>query len=385
MSTPAFHARPAGRFYHPELDVLRLFGFLMIFVHHSMPHLPEFYTKLGVPQWAAEAISSVAASGAFGVELFFMLSAYLVTELMIRERLAKGTVNLGDFYIRRALRLWPLYLFILGVAWGMQWWLPGQHIGWKALVAFLLMCGNWWTVFVGFPSSVIFPLWAVSVEEQFYLVWPWLLRRLKTRGVLWSVPVLLAMATCARWYLAARHTWESRIWCNTFAQLDAMALGILLAVVLGGTAPRIARWHRWALVVMGYGCLLLAASYFRIKADPLTASRVLLGYPVAAVGAMAILLGVLRPNEGNKPSLIFPVLAYLGRISYGLYVFHICGLMFSDYHVPHQDSSLGRYLFRNAVALSVTVMLAIASYHLLEMPFLKLKKRFTHVESGRAA
>jgi peptidoglycan/LPS O-acetylase OafA/YrhL len=74
-------------------------------------------------------------------------------------------------------------------------------------------------------------------------------------------------------------------------------------------------------------------------------------------------------------------LSYLGTISFGLYVFHIIGLMTSDYTVQHQDSSLGRYLFRNAVALAVTIVLASISYRWLESPFLTLKQRFSKVPS----
>jgi peptidoglycan/LPS O-acetylase OafA/YrhL len=81
------------------------------------------------------------------------------------------------------------------------------------------------------------------------------------------------------------------------------------------------------------------------------------------------------------PSRAFAAFAYLGQISFGLYVFHIIGLMTSDYTVQHQDSSLGRYLFRNAVALAVTIVLAAISYRLLESPFLTLKQRFTRVLS----
>lgn len=371
---------------------MRFCSFLLIFMHHSMPHLPEAYLRWGFSETMARITAAVVSSGSFGVELFFLLSGYLVTELMIRERQRFGRINLKDFYIRRTLRLWPLYLFILGLAWSMQWWIPGQHIGWKAMLLFVFMAGNWEVVFHGFPNSVIFPMWTVSVEEQFYLFWPWLLRKLNERTAMIAALLMIAAANLTRWYLAVHQTWETRIWCNTFAQMDAMALGILLALVLRGAVPRIAGWHRWVLILSGWGCFVLAGSYFSIKADPLTVARVMLGYPVALLGALAILLGVMRPSETRPPAeaeqqraRLPRALGYLGRVSYGLYTFHVCGLMFSDYHVANHESTISRYLLRNAVALAVTIMLAIASFYLLERPFLKLKKRFTHVESGRAA
>jgi len=384
---------PHERFYHPELDVLRFFAFFLIFIHHSIPHEPAFYAKMGVAPALASALAALGVAGAFGVQLFFLLSAYLVTELLIRERSLRGHVDLKAFYIRRFLRIWPLYLAFLALAWSMQWWIPGQHIGWRAGLAFLFLAGNWWVVFVGFPSSVIFPLWFISLQEQFYLFWPVTMRKLSDRGLLLVSALLLVVATLARWYLAVRHTWESRLWANTFVQLDAIAFGIILAVLLAGRAPRLAAFHRAALYLGGFTCFVLAGSYFQIKGDPLTTSRVLLGYPVAAIGAVALFLATLRPSTSAedsgkgpaaKPSWrthLLNAFVYLGQISYGLYVFHIIGLMTSDYTVRHQNSSLGRYLFRNAVAFGVTVPLAAISYRWLETPFLTLKQRFTRVLS----
>ena len=398
------------RFYHPELDVLRFSAFFLIFIHHSIPHDPAFYARLGVAPMLSAVLCALGSAGAFGVELFFLLSAYLVTELRIRERALRGQVDLKSFYIRRLLRIWPLYLFFLAFAWALQWIVPGQHIGWRAGLAFLLLAGNWWVVFVGFPSSVIFPLWFISLQEQFYLFWPATMRKLSARGMLIVSVLMLVVASLTRWYLALRHTWESRLWANTFVQLDAIALGIILAVLLAGRAPRLTALHRASLYLGGATCFILAGSYFVIKGDPLTVSRVLLGYPVAAIGAVALFLATLRPQpEGDPHPLtgdphppavgecgeqvrprIWPQwatspLIYLGQISYGLYVFHIIGLMTSDYTVHHQDSSLPRYLFRNSVAFAVTVVLASISYRRLETPFLSLKQRFSRVPSRPAS
>ena len=384
QTSPLLTRSAQERFYHPELDILRFAAFFLIFLHHSIPHVPDFYSKMGVGPALTTALCALGAAGAFGVELFFLLSAYLVTELMLRERALRGQVDLKSFYLRRSLRIWPLYLFFLALAWSMQWWVPGQHIGWKALLAFLCLCGNWWIVFVGFPSSIIFPLWFISLQEQFYLVWPVWMRRLQLRGLLLSVAGLVAAATAAHWYQGVHHTWESKIWTNTFTHLDAIAMGILLAVLLGGQAPRLAGLHRAALYVGGAVCFVLAGSYFRIKADPLTTERIVMGYPVAVLGAVALFLATLRPQDGDakaRPGRLTAVFLYLGSIAYGLYVFHVLGLMISDYTVAHQDSSLGRYLFRNTVAFAVTLVFAAISYRFLERPFLGLKQRFSRVQS----
>ncbi len=365
-----------ARLYHPELDQLRFFAFLMVFLHHAFPHQPEFWTMLGVPGPIAQVLSGIGATGAFGVSLFFVLSSYLITELLLREKELMGTLDVKSFYVRRILRIWPLYFFFLALAVAMTWLVPGQHIGWRAGLAFSALAGNWYIVLVGFPSSVIFPLWSVSIEEQFYLTWPLVVRRVTQSAMVWIAGGLLAVATATRLYLGAHHGLEGEIWCNTLVQLDPIAAGILIAVLLRGVVPRLSALARAAMTVGGIACLASAALYFGIKNDPITTARIVLGYPMVALGGVLLLLAVLR-DEG-APSR---VLVYLGRISYGLYVFHVLGLLISDYTVHDQTASLGRYAVRVGVALAVTVALAAASYRWLETPFLRLKLRFTHVLS----
>jgi peptidoglycan/LPS O-acetylase OafA/YrhL len=393
-STSLLTRSPQERFYHPEFDLLRCFAFVLIFFHHSLPHDPSFYGNMHISSTLAGVLAAIGFVGALGVQLFFLLSAYLVTELLIRERALRGGIDLKAFYSRRFLRIWPLYYGFLALAWAMQWWVAGQHIGWRAALAFALFAGNWWVVFVGFPSSVIFHLWFISAQEQFYFVWPALMRKLSARGLLVAAAAMLAAANLTRWYLAARHTWESRIWCNTFVHLDSIAVGILAAVLLAGRVPRLTSRQRAVLFLAGLVLLFLATSYFRIKADPLTIPRVLLGYPAAVLGALALFLATLRPS--SSPSEVaasasrwqtwaLAPFAYLGRISFGLYVFHILGLVLSDRIVSHQDSSLGRYLFREAVAFAIAVVLASISYFCLEKPFLSLKQRFRRAPSSPVA
>src|SRR5204863_7319610 len=132
-----------------------------------------------------------------------------------------------------------------------------------------------------------------------------------------------------------------------------------------------------AIVAFSVTCSALAGNFWSIKSDPLTAPRILAVYPVVAVGAAAMLLGVLSSAKMLSKS----VLVYLGKISYGLYVYHVLGLMVSDYMVPQADALLGRYLLRDAIALTLTITFAAASFRWVESPFLGIKQRFTHVLS----
>lgn len=380
LATPATAttARLDGRrFYHPELDILRFFAFLLVFIHHSIPHEPTFWAQFGIADGIARVIAGVGALGAFGVDVFFVLSAYLITELLLREKALLGSLDLKAFYTRRVLRIWPLYFFFLAIAGMLTAFFPGQQIGWRAAAAFLLLGGNWWIVFHGFPSSIIFPLWSVSIEEQFYVLWPPLVRKLRALHIAILAFGLLVIASFARWYLGVHDATESQVWCNTLARLDPLAAGILLAVFLRGEAPRIVLRWRIVIVMFGLVCLATAGNYWQIKGDPLTTARILIGYPIVALGGAALLLGVLSSAKVLHKS----ALVYLGRISYGLYVYHVLGLMMSDYIVPNAQASLGRYGVRVAIALAVTITCAAASFRWVESPFLSLKQRFAHIPS----
>lgn len=348
-----------------------------MFLHHALPHEVAFYTKFGVWDPVARLLSGIGAMGAFGVDVFFVLSAYLITEILLREKSLIGELDVKAFYLRRALRIWPLYFSFLGFAAVLAVFMPGQHIGWKAGAAFSLLAGNWWVVAQGFPSSIIFPLWSVSIEEQFYLVWPMVVRRLRTSAILAAAIAMIAVATLVRIYLGMHLAGETQIWCNTLARLDPIAVGILLAILLRGRAPVMSGLARAALASAGILALAVAANYFRVKYDPVTIPRIALGYPVAALGAAAVLLAMLSA----KAPLHKSALVYLGRISYGLYVYHILGLMCSDYMIAHAESSFWRFMGRDAIAFTLTVTFAAVSYRWLEEPFLRLKQRFTHVLS----
>src|SRR5690242_12425872 len=135
------------RFYRPELDVLRFFAFLGVFFYHLKPRSlpPEILRHSALP-----LVSTIVRlgkdsmeAGNFCVDLFFVLSSYLITELLVREKETRGFLDVRAFYIRRILRIWPLYFFFIALAYALQWFIPGQSFTWQYVLAFLLLCGNW--------------------------------------------------------------------------------------------------------------------------------------------------------------------------------------------------------------------------------------------------
>ena len=363
----------AKRFYHPELDVLRFFAFSLVFIHHHFSAIPGQYAHLG--RTIAVAVSSLAAAGGFGVDVFFVLSSYLITELLLREKTRGGSVDVKSFYIRRVLRIWPLYFFFLALAAMLSGPLD-QHVKGTTILAFLLFSGNWWMMFAGKMVSVINPLWSISVEEQFYLAWPPVIRNLSERGVLLVSCGMLLISNSARICLALLHLGSERyFWFNTLTRLDPIALGIALAVLLGGRSPKFSRVQRLFLFVGSIFALIAAVNFLHTRSEPVSFVGVVLGYPIVAVCSVGLLLSLLtdtRPWYARGP------LVYLGRISYGLYVFHLLALKLADIirariFLGHSNASM--------MGFALTVLLAALSYQALEKPFLRMKERYSHVLS----
>jgi len=360
------------RYFRPELDVLRFVAFFAVFLYHSLPDTRQGWTPAWPDrfrEWAAAATTA----GAFGVDLFFLLSAFLITTLLLREHRERGRIAVGSFYARRALRIWPLYYVFLAIT---IWIVPlvstGDVLMPGYVAAFCLFAGNWICASRGYPASVAAPLWSVSIEEQFYLVWPFLLSWTGTRGLLPISGGVLALASGARLWLASQHTGHPGVWCNTFAHLDPIAIGAILAVRFQDSEPRIGGGKRWVLFLAGVVAWVVAARFGAFKGWGSVWT-----YPVVTLGSAAMLvsfLGALSPGR-RRPGL--GVLAHLGRISYGLYVFHVLAI-----GLVSAQGSLGSLQIPAAFAL--TVVLALISYQWLERPFLKLKERFAAVPSGRA-
>ena len=362
-----------SEFYHPELDVLRFVAFLAVFMHHALPRDASRYIAAGFPPIATEWILAAKEAGSFGVDLFFALSAYLITELLLRESAKQGTFSISAFYVRRALRIWPLYFTFLALTvLVIPTILPQERFGPIYIVSFALFVGNWVCATQGLPFSVASPLWSISVEEQFYIGWPLLLRVFGINRIKQLAIALLAVAVATRVLLVAFSVGHPGVWCNTLARLDPIALGAILAFALRGRAPQIKSALRIVLCGGALACWLLVARY--LHQDGVTS---VFTYFLSALASVMFLVAVLQTNVPLLRVAPFSWLVYLGRISYGLYVFHLFALaVVMKVFIPAIGVPLN---FESYVLTSflLTVILAAASYKWLELPFLQLKKHFT--------
>jgi peptidoglycan/LPS O-acetylase OafA/YrhL len=379
-------------FYRPELDALRFCAFLAVYVCHSIPN--------GTVSAAAQAhgtswlrlLAAVKDAGNFGVCLFFTLSAFLITELLRREEGAYGRVHVGAFYLRRMLRIWPLYFGITVVyAMGGRYF-PAMHMESGRVLAYFLLAGNWYIALHPWIQTPLRSLWSISVEEQFYLVWPLLARyggvRSLAKGAVVIVPLsLLTISVVSADKVYAYNT----VWLNSFAQFQFFAWGALLALALHGDAPKIGRTLRGAAASAGVALWMVSAYVTEIKRPgaAVSSSQFCLGYLLVAAGCVLILFAVLGISRWRVPGWT----SYLGRISFGLYLFHETAFLLVDEVQKRAAKSLpllASWLSQlpmtaltcnKIAALGITILLGMLSYHFWESPFLRLKQRVTWIQS----
>jgi peptidoglycan/LPS O-acetylase OafA/YrhL len=366
-----------GTIYRPELDILRFFAFLLVFMTHTEAQSADHLGGHGVPVVIARALASFAIGGRMGVDLFFMLSAYLITDLLLREKAIFGQLNVPAFYVRRALRIWPLYFgFIAAVKLFPALEIPNSTFSKVNLIAFLLFVGNWSFVFLGSVYSVLGPLWSVSIEEQFYLVWPPIVSRLSRNGILIASAVMIFIANGDRAIEIVLYGHSlGKMWENTFVHMDLFAVGIAIAVLLDGAAPQFKWIYR---VLMFAGGLLCFAVRGGAMFDAATGQGLLalFSYPTVVIGCALFLLAFLGAPIRSR------TLEYLGKISYGLYVYHTAAVEFIYRSYP--GHGVIHEILRIVLCLLATIAISAISYAILEKPFLLLKKRFTFVKSRPA-
>lgn len=366
--------RPGATFYRPELDVLRFFAFFAVFLCHTLYFPMDHFMGRHIPMWIAKLQISVARGGQYGVDLFFALSAYLITELLLRERDARGSIDTRSFYVRRILRIWPLYYFFVGLCVVIPFLNPRHEFTLRYLIGFIFLAGNWVFVAFGYPYFAGIPLWSVSVEEQFYLLWPLIVRKLSVRGIGIVALVMIVAANLTRITMLLVHSGAWNIWINTFARLDPMAAGILLAVFLRGRVPKLSIAARILLLVACTAGIGVTGHFSAGWGDGTPWAGILISYPFIAVCSVGLLFGTIGIGIRLRP------IEYLGKISYGLYVYHQMCIWITD-KVLHVRNGVLHMCLREVVALALTVVFASISYAVLERPFLSLKRKFTYVSS----
>jgi peptidoglycan/LPS O-acetylase OafA/YrhL len=370
-------ARFSGR-HIKSLDGLRGLAFLLIFYHHYAlsTHATQVWVK----------VAAYLGGGCWvGVDFFFVLSGFLITGILLDSREAPRYFT--NFYARRALRIFPLYYTVLAVLLVLTPWLHLQwHLG---HIAYLFYAQN--IAFIAnpdlawlHPAVSFLHLWSLAVEEQFYLLWPLVVMVAASRRRLaWvccglSLGALL-LRVCLLLWLPRSEAYE---WCYTQlpTHMDGLLYGALAAILV--RALPLEQVLRWARKILAYALGGMALVLALGGIDFHSMAMALAGYPVvAAIFACVVLLALKPGSPVNRFGNLRP-LRFIGRYSYGMYVYHLLFWPGLSWILPWLQSRLHSVVLGGVgymlVMLGGTMVMAVASYELYEKQWLRLKSRFAY-------
>jgi peptidoglycan/LPS O-acetylase OafA/YrhL len=335
----------------PALDGLRAVAVFTVVASHS--NLP-----LRVP-------------GDLGVSAFFVLSGFLITRLLVRERERTGEVSIRRFYLRRTMRIFPAYYAFLLLSYALDA-RAGQLWSNTLLANSLTYTVNYFNAFNHHPSTSVAHAWSLAVEEQFYLLWPLAFVILAPRGrrALVTGVGLAALGAVAwrSWLFLGAHVDPSYVYNAFDTRLDNLGVGCMLALAVDcdtvvAAAGRVAQRSWFPILTLA---LLLTSRLAMPESYHYS-----IGFTVDALLVAILIVQLLQLYRTRLWSwLEWPTVRYLGAISYPIYLYHQWG------------ASVGRriagdaHAFEFAAGVMATIVLASGSYYVIERPFLKLKARY---------
>ena len=336
----------------PQLDAVRGLAILLVMLHNVGEKFP------------ASPLHWIFGNGWMGVDLFFVLSGFLITGILLDTKQSAGYFK--NFYARRCLRIWPLYyslLFFMFIV--MPFLRPSEaHTVFEK-------SSPWWA-FPLFLQNFLIPnstlaagplgvTWSLAIEEQFYLLWPWAVRFCSSKQIRWIAITEICVAPVLRFYLSLHHVF---LYTNLFCRLDGLMAGAFLALAVRSDSFLPSKFIKaiWISLFITAPLALAAASA--------NASWIVFTLSAAA-SASFVYLSLFSAQKWLRRAMTNRFLVYTGTISYGLYLLHKIpfGIVASDQMQRHPFLSL-------AIIFAGSYALAFLSWNLLEKPFLKLKRFF---------
>ncbi len=358
--------------YTPELDGIRGMAILLVMIYHCFP-------------------SGFTRGGWVGVDLFFVLSGFLITGILIDSKNKRHYYY--HFISRRILRIFPLYYLVLLIVFfvlpavSRSMLPPGftfytDHQAW-----FWLYVQNWLYSITGFPRShLLVHFWSLGVEEQFYLVWPWIVyfsskKRLISVSILLCVVAVIFRSLPASW-LPFEFTYR---YLNTLSRMDDLLIGALIAQLIRSN-PRLLERLAVPAGIICFAIFLGAIIIFRSMSFLHLTSV----YTPIGLFMGSLLLLSLSSLQWFRKLMTARVLTFLGKYSYGLYVYHYIIYILLVYNVTglvnrHFTGFFMRMMVPGLITVFFAVVLSVLSYHLFEAHFLKLKKYFSAPVKPKAA
>jgi peptidoglycan/LPS O-acetylase OafA/YrhL len=336
----------------PQLDAVRGVAILIVMMHNISLKYPVFHSQ------------QLFSDGWMGVDLFFVLSGFLITGILVDTKQSAGYFK--NFYVRRCLRIWPLYyslIFFMFVV--VRFLNPAEF---RTVVQ---TSSPWWA-FPLFLQNFLLPIstdaagplgvtWSLAIEEQFYLIWPLIVQFCSTSQLRRICVAVLCISPALRYCLSLRHV---NLYTNVFCRLDGLMAGALLALLVRSddfVDSKLVR-RAWILLVVAAPLAFITEAYH---------ARWIVFSFTALASASFVYVSMFSKQKWLQVLMTNRFLIYTGIISYGLYLLH--KIPFGMVQALHLDRHPYQPL---PIILVASFALAAVSWGLLEKPFLSLKRFF---------
>lgn len=314
----------------------------------------------------------------YAVDMFFVLSGFLITYLLFIEKEKTGTINFKKFYLRRIFRIWPIYYLAVSIALILIYLdiipIHGINLNYSIFLYLFFMANV--AKILGLKLPFISPLWSVGVEEQYYLIWPHLIKR--TTNYIKSFIIFLIVfwfiKFIAYYFLSPTSTLYQFL---SITRLNIMCIGAIGAYLVHSKHKILKIIYRKDLQVISWLILIISCVYQPIHLysfiDP----------EVNALFYLIIILNVAT-NNNNLISLENKLMNFIGKISYGIYVYHLLVLFLLSKIIIHYNLHLNHLSIFTIEILS-SIMVATISFYYFEKPFLTLKHKYSVIKSTNSS
>jgi peptidoglycan/LPS O-acetylase OafA/YrhL len=379
------------RVHFPGLNSIRSVAVLLVII----THIESFKNKSGMfSLFKVEGLKLFIENiGHQGVIMFFALSGFLITYLLLTENERTGTVDVKKFYIRRALRIWPLYFlivilgfFVLPYIFNPSYFPVKTH---PHLFAKLFLTVAFLPNAVLYAYGSIFTigvLWSIGTEEQFYLIWPWLVRKVRKKllpQVFIGILIAIVLLKVVLWlgienYHTGAGVHKILFVAYHFLEYDAMLVGAFAAVIYYYKKPQLSLiYSKWTQIIAL--CLVGIMLFSMPDLGPVT--------NLVFASLYAVFILNISTNTQTIIKVVNPLFEFLGKISFGMYLYHsVCiAACLSVLNKFNKMELLTYNIALYILAISSTVIVSAISFYILEKPILNYKTGFMIVKSGSSA
>ena len=317
--------------------------------------------------------------GMHGVTLFFVISGFLITYLLLNEKKETDTINIKKFYFRRILRIWPIYYLMIFICLIAAKYNDNiSDIYSKSILYYLFFCANI-PILLSSVITIIAHFWSIGVEEQFYLFWPWVVKSVRKKFILITVGIILVFYSLkiGTYLFLGNHS--ILYLAFHFSRFHCMLLGAVGArLYFENNKFFISTFSNIYVQILAW--IVTPFVYLNILYVPAPVSAELM-----AILSIILLVGQISPNKRKIINLENRFFDFLGKISYGIYVIHpLIILLFSSLYKNLSLSVIPKTIIVYSSVVITTVLVSYISYEYYEKPFLKIKKKFMVVESSNS-